>query len=479
MTNPPHPPSAELSAAIGQLVAAGHQGGASADEVLAEAAAFAAVLLPDDPVAAAAWTAAFGSMSRAAGPHALADARSRGARWRHEPTGVLANLVAAGSPGAVAYARALATLASAACSVGGLSITALERASVASSVQLRAAGVTVPVPMVPGLPGAVTPSVPGPAGSAAPPSVVPVAGGAATAAGAEPPAAPPPVPAPRPLEELYAELDALIGLDTVKAEIRRQAEVLRVATLREAKGLKVPDLTRHLVFTGNPGTGKTTIARLTAEIYASLGVLDKGQLVECDRGSLVAGYVGQTAIKTKEQIDAAMGGVLFIDEAYALARGGPQDFGREAIDTLVKALEDHRDDFVVIVAGYTGPMRELIDTNPGLESRFRLTIEFPDYTDDELVAIFQRLCAKAEYEPAPDALDALRSLLSVQVRDEGFGNARFVRNVFESALVRQAWRLRDVADPTEEQLRGLNASDVVEIVPPADASPVDVTRDDG
>ena len=187
---------------------------------------------------------------------------------------------------------------------------------------------------------------------------------------------------PKTLEELLAELDALVGLEAVKGEIHRQVAVLKIEAKREAAGLKVPTITRHLVFVGNPGTGKTTVARLVAGIYRALGLLTKGQLVEVDRSELVAGYLGQTAMKTADVVKSAVGGVLFIDEAYSLA--GDQ-YGTEAVDTLVKEMEDRRDDLVVIVAGYPEPMAFFIAQNPGLASRFRTTIEFADYSDDELV----------------------------------------------------------------------------------------------
>lgn len=258
-------------------------------------------------------------------------------------------------------------------------------------------------------------------------------------------------------EELLAQLDELVGLAEVKSEVRQQAELLRVTKLRADRGLKNPDISRHLVFTGNPGTGKTTVARLVAQLYRSLGLLEKGHLVEIDRSGLVGGYLGQTELKTAEVVKSALGGVLFIDEAYSLE--GDQ-YGQTATDTLVKAIEDHRDDFVLIVAGYTGPMAEFIESNPGLASRLRLTIEFPDYSDDELVEIFNGLAERSDYEPDPGCADTLRGLLAAEPRGEAFGNARFVRNLFEAALVRQAWRLRDEPDPTTEQLRELLPADL-------------------
>jgi SpoVK/Ycf46/Vps4 family AAA+-type ATPase len=238
------------------------------------------------------------------------------------------------------------------------------------------------------------------------------------------------------------------------------ANLLQIAKLRRERDLPVLDTSNHLVFTGNPGTGKTTVARLLAQIYRSLGVVSRGQLVETDRSKLVAGFVGQTAIRTRETIESAVGGLLLVDEAYALARGGEQDFGREAIDTLVKMMEDLRDDLAVVAAGYTDEMRTFIEANPGLRSRFTRTIEFPDYSDDELVRIFESLGRKNRYHPTPAAVDELRAILAAQARDRGFGNARFVRNLFERAVSRQASRLVAVTAPTEEQLVTLEADDL-------------------
>ncbi len=259
------------------------------------------------------------------------------------------------------------------------------------------------------------------------------------------------------VDEWLAELDALVGLDAVKAEIKRQTAILRIDGLRAKAGLKSPTITRHLVFTGNPGTGKTTVARMVSGIYQAIGLLSQGQLVEVDRSELVAGYLGQTAIKTAEVVAKAIGGVLFIDEAYSLS--GDQ-YGEEAINTLVKEMEDHRDDLVVIVAGYPGPMAVFIAENPGLTSRFRTTIEFADYTDAELEGIFRSMVADADYDVADGCLDEFRKQLARQPRDDSFGNGRFARNVLEAAIGRHAWRLRDVTDPSVEDLRTLLPEDV-------------------
>ena len=217
---------------------------------------------------------------------------------------------------------------------------------------------------------------------------------------------------------------------------------------------------RHLVFTGNPGTGKTTVARLLAELYWELEVVTQGQLVETDRAGLVAGYVGQTAIKVTEVFTSALGGVLLIDEAYALAQGGDGDFGHEAIATLVKLVEDHRDDVVVIAAGYPEEMEQLIDSNPGLRSRFPKTIHFADYTDDELVRIFESLCTQNRYQCDDAGRAKLKPFFGARARERGFGNGRLARNLFEDAVARQASRLVKLDNPTDEQLLTLTVDDM-------------------
>jgi hypothetical protein len=269
-----------------------------------------------------------------------------------------------------------------------------------------------------------------------------------------------PLEPPRPLEELLAELDGLVGLAAVKAEVKLVANLLRVAKLRAERKLPVIEHSRHLVFTGNPGTGKTTVARLLAQIYRTLGVVEKGHLVETDRSGLVAGYVGQTAIKVKQVFESALQGILLIDEAHALARGQEHDFGHEAIDMIVKLMEDHREKVVLIVAGYPDEMAVFLDANPGLRSRFPKTIFFDDYTNEELLRIFEGMCKKAHYNPTDGAKDRVLAFVATQARDRGFGNARLVRNLFEAAVAKQATRVVDLPDLSDEQLVTLEAEDI-------------------
>ncbi len=261
------------------------------------------------------------------------------------------------------------------------------------------------------------------------------------------------------------QLNALVGLASVKDEVEKTVGMLRMQKLREQRGKASVPMSRHLVFTGNPGTGKTTVARIIAALYKEIGVLSKGHLVEVDRASLVASYVGQTATKTLDKIKEAYGGVLFIDEAYTLAKGG-NDFGQEAIDTLLKQMEDHRDDFVVIVAGYTKPMESFLNSNPGLESRFTKRIEFPDYSAAELLKIFEGLCLKYELRLSDAARNAAWEYLHSmeQNKDENFGNGRDVRSLFEKVLERQAMRV-DPKSMSDEELFTIKAEDIPPYIP--------------
>ncbi len=267
---------------------------------------------------------------------------------------------------------------------------------------------------------------------------------------------------PEKIEDLLAELDSYIGLTEIKEEVRSLINMVRVYKMRRENDLPTTDMSLHMVFSGNPGTGKTTVARIMARIYHSLGILSKGQLVEVDRSGLVAGYVGQTAIKTQKAIEKAMGGVLFIDEAYALNGKSENDFGQEAIDTILKAMEDHRDDLVVIVAGYTDLMDKFIHSNPGLESRFNRFLEFADYTADELVAIFKMQCKKGCYELAEGTEELVRDYITEENCDsESFGNGRGVRNIFEHILVAQNNRLAKMEDVTREELMKITEDDIM------------------
>lgn len=267
-------------------------------------------------------------------------------------------------------------------------------------------------------------------------------------------------------ESLLAELDGLVGLENVKRDVHSLMNFIKVTKIREKRGMKVPTISYHLVFTGNPGTGKTTVARLVAKLYYHMGILPQGQLVETDRSALVAGYLGQTAIKTQKVIQQAMGGVLFIDEAYSLAGDEQDSYGKEAIETILKSMEDHRDELVVIVAGYTDLMHRFIESNPGLSSRFSKYFEFPDYTGDELIAIFRRFCTKNGYSLDDSASVMLKNRFDelYEKRDKHFGNARTARNIFEKAINAQADRIASQISLSDSDLEIITADDIAAVI---------------
>ena len=269
------------------------------------------------------------------------------------------------------------------------------------------------------------------------------------------------IPQREDIADLKKELSSYIGLSAVKAEVENLINMATVYGMRREHGLPTADMSLHMVFSGNPGTGKTMIARFMARVYHSLGILSKGQLVEVDRSGLVAGYVGQTAIKTSKVLERAKGGVLFIDEAYTLTSKEGNDFGYEAVDTVLKAMEDNREDLVVIVAGYIDRMETFIDSNPGLQSRFNKYLHFADYSAEEMTDIFLMQCDKNCYTPDGEAVEAIREYLRMASEEAGeFGNARGVRNIFEKVLSAQANRLAMAGDITREELMRLTKEDV-------------------
>lgn len=265
------------------------------------------------------------------------------------------------------------------------------------------------------------------------------------------------------LQRITKDIDSLIGLVNIKEEVSDLLNMLKVQKMRQDSGLASPEISKHMVFYGNPGTGKTTIARKLAAIYRVLGVLSKGHFIETDRASLVAGYLGQTAIKTKEVLERAKGGILFIDEAYALCQGGDQDqFGQEAIDTILKYMEDNRDDLIVIVAGYELKMTAFINSNPGLKSRFSKYFHFMDYDAPQLCAIFSEMAIQSQYVITTSFASLLEEVCQLMIERKGnnFGNGRTIRNLFERCISNQANRVVSVDNPSQEELTLLLDSDL-------------------
>jgi len=266
------------------------------------------------------------------------------------------------------------------------------------------------------------------------------------------------------LAETLAELDSLVGLDEVKQEVKTLINFIKVQKARTAMGLKTSDVSYHSVFTGSPGTGKTTVARIVAKIFMQMGVLRKGHLIETERSGLVGEFEGQTAIKVNKTVDSALDGVLFIDEAYALVGTNQDDYGREAVATLIKRIEDDRDKLIVILAGYTDEMKKFIDTNPGFKSRFNRYVQFSDYSPSELLDIFELQCRNSDYVISPTGRQAVTDLFTdlFKKKDKDFGNGRLVRNIFEKAIENLSNRIADNPSPTKELLTTIEKTDIPE-----------------
>jgi stage V sporulation protein K len=265
------------------------------------------------------------------------------------------------------------------------------------------------------------------------------------------------------IEATLDALESLIGLQGVKREVRKLVNLIQISQVRQKAGLRAAPMSLHLAFTGAPGTGKTTVARLIGKIYRALGLLEKGHLIEVDRSGLVGGFIGQTAIKTKEVVESALGGVLFIDEAYSLVTGSQNDFGTEAIETLLKYMEDYRDQLVVIAAGYNEKMETFLDSNPGLRSRFKTKIEFADYSLHELMRILEKLASENDYQMDEGAMQVMNDVLDVERSEDGFANGRTVRNLFEKVLLAHAERISSLERPTINDLKNITAADVLEL----------------
>lgn len=263
--------------------------------------------------------------------------------------------------------------------------------------------------------------------------------------------------------DIFKELNSMIGLEEVKELVFQIYAILQIQQFRSQEGLQVGSQVYHMVFKGNPGTGKTTVARIMGKLFKSMGVLSKGHLIEVERADLIGEYIGHTALKTREMVKKSLGGILFVDEAYSLARGGEKDFGKESIDCLVKSMEDHKNDFVLILAGYPAEIEGFMQTNPGLPSRFPIQIDFPDYSVDQLIQIAKKMATEREYVIMPDAIHKIMNHLAQEIHmNLNFSNARYVRNLLEKAIRFQAVRLlRKTKKPSKHELMHLTRDDFI------------------